>query len=375
MNFYPIIDVHATWLAFNPVQGCPNKCRYCFLNGIGMTHKKPIVLCSAEEAVDKLLNSPYYLPDFPICFFSQTDAFATPDNIAYLTKVLQIMHERKILNPKIFITKCFIPIEFINLCEEYESCGEKFIFYLSYSGLENDIEIGINKEKIKQNFINLHNHNQKIIHYWRPLLPQNSSVSKIQEIIKFVKNYALASVIVGLKVQTNIIENFDFWPEMLNCKEKALNAECIWTKEAYEILFGDNEKQIFGDYPIFQSNSCALALALGITDRNAFWKSYYCEKVNNCPKLQKQRCKEYYEKIDKKSLLEKVKDILLKIGYDINNLKIELKENFLIIENIELMQRDLTYLTQVTHMKIKANKSKDDIYWNSSLANKKPVII
>lgn len=30
-NFYPIVDVHATWLVLNPIQGCPKKCKYCFL--------------------------------------------------------------------------------------------------------------------------------------------------------------------------------------------------------------------------------------------------------------------------------------------------------------------------------------------------------
>ena len=29
INYYPIVDVHATWLVLNPIQGCPKKCRYC----------------------------------------------------------------------------------------------------------------------------------------------------------------------------------------------------------------------------------------------------------------------------------------------------------------------------------------------------------
>lgn len=374
-NFYPIIDVHATWMAFNPIQGCPNKCRYCFLNGIGMTHKKPVVLCSEEEAVDKLLASPYYTPDFPICFFSQTDAFATPDNVKYVSNVMKILHERKVMNPRVFITKCEIPEWFIEECEEHEKSGEQFVFYMSYSGLDKDIEIGVNREKIKQNFINLHKHNQKIIHYWRPLLPQNSKKEQVLGMVEFVKKYAIASVIVGLKVQPNIIDNFDFWPEMLEVREEALNAECVWTKEAYDILFGENEKDIFGDYPVYQSNSCALALALGITDRNAFWKSYYCDCVNNCPSSQKEVCRKYYENLNADKIQEKVLNLLEKIGYNIENVQIILKDNNLHIENVELKQSDITYLTQVTHLKIIANKAGDDHYWNSSLANKGPLII
>lgn len=30
--FTPVIDQHASWIAVNPVQGCPKHCAYCFLN-------------------------------------------------------------------------------------------------------------------------------------------------------------------------------------------------------------------------------------------------------------------------------------------------------------------------------------------------------
>lgn len=31
VEFYPIVDMHSTWLVLNPIQGCPKKCKYCFL--------------------------------------------------------------------------------------------------------------------------------------------------------------------------------------------------------------------------------------------------------------------------------------------------------------------------------------------------------
>ena len=42
MYKYPIVDLHATWLVLNPIQGCPNRCKYCFLNGVQLTGVKPI---------------------------------------------------------------------------------------------------------------------------------------------------------------------------------------------------------------------------------------------------------------------------------------------------------------------------------------------
>lgn len=375
IHFFPIIDVHATWMAFNPIQGCPKSCRYCFLNGIGMTKTKPIILASEEVAVNLLLNSPYYTPTFPICFFSQTDAFSTPDNINYVKNVLQILHEKNIKNPRIFITKCEIPIDFIELCECYEKYGEEFIFYLSYSGLEKDIEIGVDKEKIKQNFINLYKHNQKIIHYWRPLLPQNSRPELINEMIEFVRQYAIASVIVGLKVQSNIIDNFIFWPELMDNREEALNAECVWFKDSYKMIWGKGDFDLFKGYPVYQCNSCALALALKKVDRNAFYNSEYCLNINKCPEEQRKRCKNFYINIDSTKIKQDIINYFKKVNYDMDNLEIKLKNKTVYINGIELKQSDITYLTQLTHLKIITTKKADDYYWNSSLSNNKPLII
>ncbi|MGR6998323.1 hypothetical protein ACU686_09860 [Yinghuangia aomiensis] len=37
----PVIDQHDTWLAVNPVQGCPKGCTYCSLNDLGLTGTTP----------------------------------------------------------------------------------------------------------------------------------------------------------------------------------------------------------------------------------------------------------------------------------------------------------------------------------------------
>ena len=94
------------------------------------------------------------------------------------------------MNLKVFITKCLIPNEFIKIIKSLENKKHKFLFFISYSGLENDIEVGINKENIKNNFINLNKYNLPIVHYWRPFLPQNSDKEKILEVYNFVKHYA-----------------------------------------------------------------------------------------------------------------------------------------------------------------------------------------
>lgn len=65
----------------------------------------------------------------PLCLFSQTDAFATPNNIEYAKQLITILMEKKIKNPIIFITKCYIPKEFIEFIDYYEKKGNKFLFF------------------------------------------------------------------------------------------------------------------------------------------------------------------------------------------------------------------------------------------------------
>lgn len=219
-NFYPIVDMHSTWLVLNPIQGCPKKCKYCFLRERGLNQIAPIVLATPEEAVESLLNSKFYIEDMPLCLFSQTDAFATPSNIEYAKQLVKILMQKDIKNPIIFITKCSIPLEFIEFIDYYEKQGKQFVFFLSYSGLESNVEVGVNKKDIQDNFVLLSKYNKKIVHYWRPLIPENSRKDIIDEVYNFVKKYSITSVTIGLKITEDIMNNIG-WEELLKNKEKA----------------------------------------------------------------------------------------------------------------------------------------------------------
>ena len=373
---YPIIDLHATWLVMNPIQGCPNRCKYCFLNGINLTGKKPEELVQPEEAVKLLKESRLYNKEIPICIESQTDAFATPANIKYVMRLLEELDKEKIMNPKIFITKCGITEEFITKVEELKNKGHKFVFFLSYSGLDNDIEIGIDNEKIKNNFIKLFKANLDIVHYWRPFIPQNSSKDKILEVYNFVKNYAKCSIAIGLKVQDNILENMKFWPDLIN-KENVTKAESVWDKNAYESIYLNNTL-LNNDYPIYQTTSCALAYVLKQGERNAFYNEKECLNYNKCPESQRKICEKYYKKnlnITENQVFKMLDD--LKIEYSKENTQIKINEHKKGIEitNIELEMKEFTYLTQMTKHKIYANKDEKDYYWNTSVNNANKIFL
>lgn len=53
----PVIDQHASWLAVNPIQGCPKKCAYCFLDQRGSSHapKRPMRSISVSQSERRLV--------------------------------------------------------------------------------------------------------------------------------------------------------------------------------------------------------------------------------------------------------------------------------------------------------------------------------
>lgn len=363
-KFYPIVDVHATWMVLNPVQGCPKQCKYCFLRERKLNLVQPKVLASPENAVKLLLKSKFYIKDIPLCLLSQTDGFSIPDNIEYLKQLVTILMEKNVENPIVFITKCKIPEDFIKFIDNYEKQGKKFIFFLSYSGFDKDIEVGVNRKDIENNFITLHKYNKTIIHYWRPFMPSNSRKEDINRIYNFVKKYAVASVAIGLKITDEIMDHIE-WNELRNHRKEALKADNVWDKNAYEYVWKHLKDE--SDYPIYQTTSCALAVALSKPDRKFFYNSDIC-KCNKCSNYQRNLCK---KKNDNLKMVSKndVKKLIKKLGKEIDLKDIELKDNMIILRNIILSLNEISYITEILQHQVLVMKKEDDYYWNTSINN------
>lgn len=362
----PIVDTHASWLALNPIHGCPFKCQYCFMNGVGNTGIKPIVLIEPSEAVNMLLNYKLYVETMPLCLFTTTDMFATKENISYAKKLIYSLNDRGVRNPIIIITKCYVPDDFIDFIDEYEKKGMKFIFFLSYSGLSSNIEHGINKENIKKNFVNLYNHNKTIIHYWRPFVPQNSDDQTIDDILNFVSKYAICSIIIGLKVQKSFVKHINFWKDISNNESRAIKSEAVWTKNAYEKLYNCK----YDNYKIFRTISCALAYTLKIPDYNCYFNTKICN-LNNCGSCQKNICKNNCNKnkIDDSIVFDFLNKIDKKIHFFVDN------EKRRITFNGKLSTSEIATLKYITNYAIKTTKNDRDHYWATGHTSKKDLIL
>lgn len=353
----------------NPIQGCPNRCKYCFLQSVDGTGIKPIEIIEESDVISEIKKSKYYTPSIPLCFFSQTDIFSIPSNVEYLKRLLMLIRKTDIKNPLVFITKCSISDEIIEILQEMILEGFKILFYLSYSGLDSTIEGNIKEETIQNNFIKLNAANIPIIHYYRPLTPLNASRKRINEIISFVSKYSIASVVAGLKIETAYQEKLDFWPEIIEDKEYA-NAECVWPKGVRDIL---KQYGLKYNYPIFETNTCALSLALGTEERYGFYNSSSCKCFNNCPKKMRENCKKVYSRNiqrNENDVRVHLKKLLRLLNKDAHDLQIKFNDGLLQIKNVPLSNEDICFLRGELHVRINCTEMIKGRYWNTSVNNK-----
>lgn len=358
--FDSIIERHSTWLAVNPIQGCPNDCQYCFMKRNNMTRVKPHVLLPSGTVIEEIVNSRYYTHDVPICYFSKTDIMATKSNIEYLLDLLELIYLSDIYNTIVLVTKCYIPTNVIEKLTKLKDSGREVVVYISYSGLDSSIERGIDKRKALSNFYNLKQVGIKIIHYFRPLIPQNSSYEILDKVIGEVANYSIASVVTGLKVYEELKEVYSFWGD-INQIENASEYECIWSGNVLDKLKKISRKY---NYLIYQSNACALGYALGETDRYGIFDSDVCNNFNMCTPEIREKCKKNNQELS----VGEIKSIFEKYGY--KNIFFEVDNRTIYIKNYIFTNEEICFLSYYLHMKIinveKADKSSGG-YWNNNL--------
>lgn len=314
-RFDPIVARHSTWVAVNPIQGCPNNCRYCFMKKLMLTKVKPQVLVPHNQVMDLITTNKYYTDTVPICYFSSTDIMSTTENIEYLLDLLNDLINSNIMNPVILVTKCYIPQNVIDMLVKVQNTGRKVIIYISYSGLDNSIEKGIDANNAIINFKNLHENNIVTIHYYRPLIPMNSTLEIIDYIIGYVSKYACTSVVTGLKIFKECQNMYDFWEEATSI-DNAYEYECIWPAGVRERLKTVAKKY---NYSIYQTNSCALEYALHGYDKYGFYQTSRCTEFNMCSTEMRSNCQNNCKTKSEKVISE----FFTSIGYCDMEFKVE----------------------------------------------------
>ncbi|MFF4371749.1 hypothetical protein [Streptomyces sp. NPDC001594] len=368
--YEPVIDRHDAWIVVNGMQGCPKNCGYCYLKDRNQTLVKPVMVATPERTLQQLLDSPYYTPDAKLALYTCTDALATPRNRHHLTRLLDLMAQARLKNPVCLITKCAFTQDVLDCLVRVQIAGLKVIVFLSYSGLGPDVEKGIKHDELRNNFPALHAIGTPIIHYWRPLTPKNSTPEVIDRVLSLVTRYAECSVAIGLKVKPGAREQMlELWPELAAASEDLENAASVWPISMRKAL--TNLPFRYGDYPIYETNSCALAFVMGQPDRSNILDSAVCQR-NHCPLFQRERClsRPPLPTIDEQAIDAQLR----RLDIDGTPYTLEVADRTVTFSR-PIPSGHANTLAAALQVRVKTPKSDSDLYWPGKASAGKPLTI
>ena len=366
-----IADQHATWIAVNPIQGCPKVCAYCFLNERGQTAVRPEQLTNPTETVDMLTASRYYAPDRLVALYTWTDVMALPSSRAHLAELLAVMVERQVPNPVVLITKCLIPDDALDAVTTARRAGLALIAYVSYSGLGRDVERGIRHEELKTNFPRLAEAGVPIVHYWRPAFPESATTSTMEAVLDWAAAYARCTVAAGLKVEPAALPRLaQRWPELATTPG-VTTAEGVYPRAFWEFIHATRHRH--PDYPLFHTNSCALAYVLGRPDRFGVFGSDVCQSRNHCPAAQRGRCET--DVLRRPVVTEaRVRAALDRRGHPEATFRLDRSHREVMID-AALPTSAAAALTHDLGVRVRVTRQDRDPYWSSGTAGALPLVI
>ena len=367
----PVVDQHATWIAVNPVQGCPKACQYCFLHERGQTAVRPEHLATPEQTIELLRRSPYYDPARPVAFYTWTDVMALPASRAHLHELLDVAARAELANPIVVITKCHIPDSSISAISQARTLGLRVLVYLSYSGMDRRIEPGIRHDALVDNFPRLAEAGVPIVHYWRPSLPRYATAEAMRGVLDWVSRYAECTVAAGLKVEPAALERLTrMWPELAQV-DGVTDVEGVYPRAFWEFIH--RCWRTHPGHPLFHTNACALAYVLGRPDAFGVFGSTVCRTRNVCPVAQRGRCHRAHH--DRRLPgREGIADALARRGALDATFTLDAAEGVLTI-HAPLSTAAVAALTQDLNLRIRITRDATDPYWNSGTAGATPLIL
>lgn len=337
------VEQHASWIAINPVIGCPYNCEYCFLGPDNLRPKRPDELREPDAMMQDLLESKYYAPDIPVAIGTYTDMFATPKNQNYVRSWLDVWKDAELGNPLVFITKGEIPDDIAETMGGLHASGLPIVAFLSISGLGREIEKGVKHEKLFQNIGRLALHNVPVVHYWRPLMPQNSTPEVIERVHSLVAGRTTSSFVGGLRLTEAMKKQIINWPDILEIYTEDLDS--AWDKDGYDRV--SELRADRSDHPIYEAVSCTMANATQIAEYNGIHGTDMCAR-SNCPATQRAICG-----AKRPIPWEKINDTARRLQFE-SQFDVDTEDRILKIKR-PLDVDELTNATHATGMQIKTD--------------------
>jgi hypothetical protein len=208
-------------------------------------------------------------------------------NKDYLVDLLTALKNAGLDNTIALITKAHIDRRILSAIRAIE--GLRIVFCLSYSGLGRRLEPNFTDESLRANFEIVRRFGFPILHFWRPLLQENTSVGAIERMLSFVSKMADASVFVGFKLHpelTRIVVQDGSVPVPADLQEVVgewLTPDTI--SRIYTVA-----QRICPHYAIYRHTSCALAKIMACPNHTGtVYRADICPP-SQCPADQRRVC-------------------------------------------------------------------------------------
>lgn len=356
-----LISYHDTWMSIDPIHGCPYQCAYCVLRYGDKTGVRPQVIASPEETLKQLTQHPFFRPGItPLAIGNETDILH-PLNKDYLIDLLGIFQAGGITNPISLITKTPLQNETLENIRKLDRL--RIVFYLSYSGLGNHHEPGFRDENFRENFIRVKQWGFPIVHYWRPLLPENTTSDAIIRMLEFVSTVADASVVIGLKLHPELSKIIN-GSGGIRIPQDYLDKYGEWLEaSAIDEIFA-TANRICPDYPIYRHGSCALARVLSKPNHTAtIYQKDIC-LPSHCPMTQRNVCTSHRTVPNK----DQVTLLLQSIG---RNPPFQYSEDCIAIDDT-FTQEEFIYLLHVLNYPVKVQQIEYQNIYRGSIFSSQP---
>jgi DNA repair photolyase len=329
-----LVSYHDTWVSIDPVQGCPYQCAYCVLRHANATGISPKLIAPVTECVHELLTHPLFSKDLtPIAIGNETDMMH-PKNVDCLVTLLEELHRVKIANSIILITKAPLADPILRRIRAISL--RQIVFFLSYSGLGKTYEPNFSDEQLRENFKIATSHSFPVVHYWRPLLPENTTTEAIEKMLAFVSTTASATVFVGMKLHPELTKivmegGIKVPEERQHDYGEWLAAETI--AKIYSIA-----KRLCPEYPLYRHASCALAFVRKLPNHTAtVFRPDIC-LPSHCSSEQRRICERCRQSPSEQTIARAIERLRRPIHCEIRSDRVEIHD--------EVSQEEFSYLLQ-----------------------------
>lgn len=160
------------------------------------------------------------------------------------------------------------------------------------------------------------------------------------------------------------------WPELAETPE-VTDAEGVYPRPFWDFIHHTGQR--YPHYPLFHTNSCALAYVLSQPDRFGVYGSTTCRVRNNCPLAQRDRCSA--AALHRRSpTSDQISAALHRRGLTEADFTLAPDGQELTID-AAVDTATTAALTQDLGIRVKVTRQETDAYWNSGTAGALPLVL